>query len=150
MKQVRESNDAKGISVYVILKRGKHVATVQAHHTQSRTQVDIWTSELQHQKTAHGFGYDRFAQALSGAVIDGVRIYDHSETVYGKEKSLLERALKNQPLDYNEREEYWAKLAKKHGIEPANYRTGYGWESAFYCSGLDRLKKMGYTVITGI
>jgi hypothetical protein len=132
------------------MKNGKHIATIQAYHTDNKTQVDVWSNcQLIAQKNAYGCGYDRFAQALSGVMIDGVKMYDHSDTGYGKEKALLERALKNQPTDYDAHEEYWAKLAKKHGIQPANYRDGR-WESAFYCSGLDRLKKMGYTVITGI
>ena len=79
MKQVRESKAAQSLSVYIVLKGKRHVATVQAHYGESRCQVDVWhmdSTPLQ-QGSASGYGYDKFTAALSGLTIDGHTLGDH-------------------------------------------------------------------------
>ena len=83
-KQVRETKAAKAISAHVILKNGKHFATIQAHYSDSGVvTVDLWaeywedvknafpeTPEDQiycrvHVGKAGGYGYDKFGAAMS-------------------------------------------------------------------------------------
>ena len=80
MKQVREMAAAKKISVYVVLKQNKIIATVHVYFGSGRVMCDVWgKSGLIHQGSAGGYGYDKFTAALSGAVIEGIKIVDHCE-----------------------------------------------------------------------
>lgn len=106
-KYVRETAPAKSVSATVIMKGARHVATVQAHYGSSRVLVNVWQeseayrksftkahnapttdSELDRaayelfafqQGTASGYGYDKFAAALSGLIIDGHTMGNHCE-----------------------------------------------------------------------
>lgn len=79
MKQVRETKAGCSISAYVVLRDGKHVATVQFHFGDTgRVQCDVYTSyRLTHQRAAGGYGYDKRTAAASGAVIGGYKIEDY-------------------------------------------------------------------------
>lgn len=147
MKQVRETKAGLSISAYVVLKKGKPVATVNAHFSNAGTcTVDVWAigHELQQGK-AGGYGYDKFASALSGMVIDGVTLTDHC----GKD-SKSQRILKNY-LKGTINQEQADKLAKKAGARFANHSKETGkYSSLHILAGLDRLELMGYTVITAI
>lgn len=98
-KYVRETTAAKALSAYVILKNGRHVATVQVFHG-STCLVNIWQESAAYirsakarkeftddnaayhaygfqRSTAGGYGYDKLTSALSGMIIDGHELTDH-------------------------------------------------------------------------
>lgn len=147
MKQVRESNAAKSLSAYVIFKKGEHIATVQAYYANSGgVSVDVWDKHsLSHQGKAGGYGYDKFTAALSGAVIDGVKLYDHCGGYDEAEMAIKLKAVKL----YQTSEVKAKRFAAKHGLQFANWRDGKP-TSAFFESGLNRLSALGYTVISAI
>jgi hypothetical protein len=141
-KQVRESKAAQSVTAYVILKNGEHIATVQALFTNSgNVKVDVWDkTQLIHQGKADGYGYDKFTAALSGAVIDGIMLYNHCE-----KDALCDEILKNQTNDSN----YWCDAQDKHGVWSANYKNDR-YDSCFYIEGMRRLEAFGYTVIKAL
>lgn len=107
-KYVRETTAGKAIAAWVVLnKKRQCVATIQAHYGNSRTLVNVFTSAegLTHSASASGYGYDKFTAALSGAVIDGVKIVDHCG-----------ESLKTPSCGY-----FSEKLANKRGYRAANY-----------------------------
>lgn len=144
-KQVRETSAGRSISAWVILKKGKYIATVQAHYGNSLVTVDVWDNSGRiYAGKAGGYGYDKFTSALSGAVIDGHKIYDHCGQD-GKSQKLLK--------SYHGGKSYEAclKLANKIGCHFANWRTEkQNYMSLHYISGLDRLRTLGYEVIQAI
>lgn len=148
MKYVTDSKAAGSLSAYVILnKKGVHVATVQAHYgSGGGVQVDVWGAhELIHQGKAGGYGYDKFTAALSGAIIDGVKIYDHCGGYAPEEKKLKEKAVKLYAFDPEKGERF----ANKHGMSFSNWNNGT-YTSCYFASGLDRLTALGYRVIKAI
>lgn len=92
-KYVQDSSAAKSLSAYVIMKGKRHVATVQAHYTQSRCLVNIRQDDTGNRAcqklagdsadyyfqsgSAYGYGYDKFTAALRGLIIDGHELTDH-------------------------------------------------------------------------
>lgn len=156
MKQVRETAAGKSISAWIILnKDGQHIATVQAHYSNGGVvTVDVWDkSTLIHQGKAGGYGYDKFTAAISGAVIDGVRIYNHSVTsdeTAAELASFTDALLKG---DWDTRNYLIEYIRKMHGMESANWVSKDGKSyptSMHYIDGLDRLTAMGYKVLKAI
>lgn len=147
MKQVRETAAGKSISAWVVLKDGKQVAQVQAHFGQSRVQVDIWATpdwSIQ-QGSASGHGYDKLTAAMAGMTIDGIRITNHCET------DATIKALLAEYHNGNTSEKAFRDALREFGASPANWSNVNGrWEDAYYDSGLDRLKALGYQVIQAI
>ncbi len=148
MKRVTQTAAGKSISAYVILKKGKEVANVQAHFGNSVVTVDIWAQGMELQQgRAGGGGYDKFTAALSNAVIDGIKLNDHCGTNEETEKILS-------LYHSGKLSEKAAKVkAAKIGASFANYgmlgkKKKYG--SLYLLSGLDKLKAIGYTVIQAI
>ena len=157
MKQVRETNAFKSISAYYIYnpKTGQR-AQVEAHWSNGGVcRVDVWQFDgagLVHQGRAGGYGYDKFAAALSGAVIYGVKIFDHCGQDEVSKKLLAEYMQASYKSDNNEdmaklTEKYKNKLAKI-GASFANFSTdGHRYTSVYYKSGLERLESFGFKVI---
>ena len=138
-KQVRETAAAKSIGAWIVMNGKDQVATVHAHFGNSRVTVDVWSpTKLIFQGSAVGYGYDKFAAALSGAIIGGIKIFDHCET-----SDETKSALAAQPEDREANNFYWL---SQIGLTPANYVNGIP-TSCFYISGLDRLVSFGCTVI---
>lgn len=133
MKQVRETAAAKTLSVYVVLKKGEIVATIQSHHSNSGVcTVDVWgKTSIQYQGRAAGFGYDKFTAALSGAVIEGVPITDHC----GGKKVKFPKGLDHYPTDFKPPKGYY--LCNGHVK---------GYSSCYRKSGLDILYHYGIKV----
>lgn len=159
MKQVRESSD---VSVSIVLnEKREHVATVQTRHSKSgAVQCDVWSIApgdkhltLTHQKKVTGYGYDKAAAALAGAVIDSVGIADHC----GKSDPSTE-SLKSWIWDsYNHAVNSGLppvsiiEKARENGFNFANWSSDENrYRSLHVTSGLDRLERIGYTVIQGI
>lgn len=173
MKQVRES--VKGAAYVVLNKKREHVATVQykfPNDGAGRVQCDVWSRKpgekylsLTHQKYAGGYGYDKRAAALSGAVIEGYRMADHcgrvEESGEKKRAALMRAYIRSATREELKPSRYWENRAEKLGCSFANYcRTddmplqpdghGYRYTSLHNRSGLDRLQSLGFTVIDAL
>lgn len=90
---------------------------------------------------AGGYGYDKVTAALSGLVIDGHTLANHSETD-DKCKRLLKRAAGK---SYDE----CRALVKGKGYSFANW-TDNGPSSCYKKPGLDYLRALGYDIIQAI
>lgn len=140
-KYVSDTAAAKSISAYVILnKKGELVAKVQAHFSDGGTctvNVFDWHGKGFQRATASGYGYDKFAAALSGLEIDGVKIVDHGNSAkqeYKCDKTGRPRGKKLPP-----------------DVSGANYSSETKDFTSWYIEpGLRRLEKRGYTVIQAI
>lgn len=161
-KQVRESSVAKSVRAIVVLNpQGKHVGTVQAHYSDAGIcRVDVWAIphghnhfELRHQGRADGGGYDKFTAALAGTVIDGHRLFDHCER--GVESNAL-------LMEYNTKPIKWDGLVHKRFIDKAkaigasfasvskDTKGNPYYMACYMLPGLERLEKMGYTIINAL
>lgn len=157
-KFVSDTKAAQSVSAFIVLdKKGKLVAKVQAHYSNGGTVlVNVWDMtgklEMQHGK-AGGYGYDKFAAALSGLVIDGHTMADHCGSVpecEAKKKKLMQAYLKDARSYHECSAEYEAK-AKKIGARFANWNSVKGkFTSLHFESGLNRLETLGYKVIQAI
>ncbi len=150
-KYVSDTAAAKSLSAYAIMKGRRHVATVKAHHGNSRCLVNVeqdqdaiercaraskdWlkNSWFVQSASASGYGYDKFTAALAGMWIDGHRMADHCEP--GK---VPPKGAKVFPADY---------LPPK-GYRLANWSSEHaGWLNCYKLDGLNYLRDLGYTVV---
>jgi hypothetical protein len=125
-------------------------------------QVSAWELFGLQQSRAGGYGYDKFAAALSGLIIDGHTMADHCGQVPEAEKART--ALMRQYVKFHDYsgertraaengwdQGYWNKRAGRIGASFANYSTEKGrFDSLHFTSGLDRLRALGYQVIQAI
>ena len=134
-KQVRETKAGKSISAWVILKGRKGVvAEVHAHYSDAGiVTVDVWDQyALAYQGKAGGSGYDKITAAMSGAVIQGIRITDRCA-----EQKKPPKGRKTFPHTMKE----------PKGFRFANYNSEeQGWGNCFRISGLEILEAYGFTV----
>lgn len=148
-KYVTDTNAAKSVSAYVILKKGKHIATVRAHFSNGGTcLVNVHDDKggFQHGK-AGGYGYDKFTAALRGLTIDGVTLNDHCGQDVRSKRMLKAYTAAPAPID----QKAWDTKARKIGARFANWqRDGDRYTSLHLESGLDKLKTLGYTVLQAI
>ncbi len=104
------------------------------------------------QSSASGYGYDKFAAALAGLIIDGHTMANHCGQVPECEKarqSLMRAYLK--PWKEGVTQKDWDIKARKLGASFANYRTENGrYMSLHFETGLRRLELFGYQVIQAI
>lgn len=114
------------------------------------------------QSTAGGYGYYKFAAALSGLVIDGHTMADHCGQVPEAEKARA--ALMRQYCKFHDYsgeraraaekgwdQGHWNKRAARIGASFANYSTKKGrYISLHFHGGLKRLSELGYQVIQAI
>ena len=136
MKQVRETTAGKAISCYVVLKDGKICATIHSHYSKGGVcTVDVWEGQLTYQGRAAGYGYDKFAAAIAGATICGIRIHDHCGT--SERSQAVLKAYQNGEIDL-------AKATEQAAIIGARFANGN--TSLFYESGLEILRHFGYSV----
>lgn len=171
-------HDKANVRVSVILDRkGKHVATVQWLYPRDgastvHCQVFAPSEGLIWHGKAGGYGYDKSAAALSGAVIDGIKLANHcgsAEDSHEKAKARLMRRYVNaavRGITHDETNAFAAK-ARKMGCHFANYCRssdmpsepgsrpgevlhGYRYTSLHTMPGLDRLSAMDYRVINAI
>ena len=95
---------------------------------------------------AGGYGYDKLTAALSGLVIDGHTLADHSHT--DKTCKILVKRAKGKTYD-----ECRAILKRYPGYSFANWGfrdDGEGPSSCYKEPGLDYLRALGYSVIQAI
>ena len=139
-KYVSDTAAGKSISAWIVLRKGKHVATIRAHFGNSRVLVNVFDFAPGEQGfqsgSASGYGYDKFTAALDGLTVDGNLLTDHARS-HGAPKP--PRGMTGYPDGF--------KVPK--GYTLANYRDGQ-WQSCFRLSGLDYLTALGYTVIKAI
>lgn len=175
-------SDKANASAYVILnKRGEHRATVQFLFPRDgggQLRCQVWSIpgdgaglRLTHDKRAGGYGYDKRASALAGAVIDGYSMADHcgyAEESHEKAKTRLMRAYIRAAANSanRETEKAFEAKAKRIGARFANYCEtddtpkspgadggivrGRRYTSLHTDSGLTRLESLGYRVICAV
>lgn len=112
------------------------------------------------QASAGGYGYDKFAAALAGLIIDGHTIANHCGQVPECEKArqrILAQYKKaaragQKWLDSDRKK--WQKKADAIGAHFCNWRTDEGgacyWNDLHFSAGLSRLEAFGYRVIQAI
>jgi len=134
-KQVRETKAGRSIQAFVIIKPRKGVvATIHAHFADSgMCTVDVWDEGcLVYQGRAGGGGYDKFTNALAGAVIQGITMVDHCQV-----SKKLGKGASSFPYGTKE----------PRGYCFANYVADKsGWTSCYRVAGPDLLKYYGFTV----
>ena len=149
------------------LKPEKFVKAVE----QSKTKRHDWGEHTDHeghaaydlfglqQGYAGGGGYDKLTAALAGIWIDGEQLANHCGGVANAEKQRA--ALFKQYCKFHDfsgeraraaekgwDRKYWDKRAERIGASFANWSTEANrYTSLYFCSGLDRLTRLGYQVI---
>lgn len=120
----------------------------------SRASIDggqdsAWSLFGLQQSSASGYGYDKFAAALAGLIIDGHTLANHCGQVPEAEKAraaLLKRYAKADNIGDGRA---WDEKAKRIGARFANWRDGR-YQSLHFETGLRRLETLGYQVIQAI
>ena len=170
--------DKANVRVSVILDRkGKHVATVQWLYPRdgaSTVHCQVFTPDeglIWHGKVG-GYGDDKSTAALSGAIIDGIKIADHCGSAEESHERAKSRLMKRyidaavRGISHDETKTFTEKARKmgcrfanytrcddmpsEPGNEPGEVKHGYRYSSLHTLSGLDRLSAMGYRVIDAI
>lgn len=151
-KAIRERAN---VSTYVVLKKGKHVATVHVMYTSARCQVDVYNygkgENSRQVGSASGGNYNLYDAAIHGLVIDGITLFDagYQDMVTQKLLTRYKKAVGANGHHDKELRSKWEKKAEKIGARFCNYSDGC-WQSLHYLSGLARLDLMGYEVINAI
>ena len=110
------------------------------------------------QSSAGGYGYDKYAAALAGLIIDGHTIADHCGRVPECEKTraaLLRQYRKSAAAGHTAADrDAWHKKARRLGANFTNWQTTAdgceGFTSLYFEQGLKRLECLGYRVIQAI
>lgn len=130
-----------------------HADRAPDYYKEQADRID-WTARdlygLQ-QGRAGGYGYDKFAAALAGLIIDGHTMADHCGRVPEAEKAraaLLRRYAKAVAAGANGNGKEWREKAARMGCHFANW--GERFESLHFIDGLNRLQALGYRVIRAI
>jgi hypothetical protein len=145
----------KRVRAYVVMKGADHVATIKiaypadgagrlvafcfdcnAPMPEDAAARENWTRWQM--GTASGYGYDKLTAALSGMVIDGIRLSDHGD---GAGVLPLPEGAKVFPEGFK----------PPPGYHLTNYSREHGGLTSCYRSaGLRYLQEIGYTVIQAI
>ena len=161
MKYVRETKAGKSISAWVILKRHREIATVQAYFSGGgAVLVNVFnygdknkSGKLDPQQgTAGGYGYDKLTAALTGLEIDGHKLSNHCQFRKTPPKggvwpqdAKAPRGWNFANYRFNERVEIDGKFVTR---ELPKEKQGYS--DCYRESGLKYLSELGYTVIQAI
>ena len=108
------------------------------------------------QSSAGGYGYDKFAAALAGLIIDGHTIANHCGQVQEDEKkraALMRSYIKAVESGQSGSDKVWREKAARIGCHFTNWGAcsiGERWGSLYFAHGLSRLECFGYRVIQAI
>ena len=108
------------------------------------------------QSSAGGYGYDKFAAALAGLIIDGHTIANHCGQVPEDEKKragLMRSYIKSVESGAPAAGKEWREKAARIGCHFTNWTTCGNferWSSLYFEHGLSRLECFGYRVIQAI
>lgn len=108
------------------------------------------------QSKAGGYGYDKFAAALAGLIIDGHTMANHCGQVPEAEKkrqALIKQYQKAIAAGANAAAKEWREKARRIGCDWANWDVSAPipcWRSLYFASGFNRLEYFGYRVIQAI
>lgn len=156
MKQVRETKAGKSVSAWVVLKRHRHIATIQAHYSDGGTVI---VNVFNHGKNrsaeklpfqsghAGGYGYDKFTAALAGLEIDGHKLTNHCQ-VNRKPKTGLYSREATAPRGFQFANFTHKKWNGDKEIELPVDQCGYA--DCYREPGLKFLEAVGYQVISAI
>ena len=108
------------------------------------------------QSSAGGYGYDKYAAALAGLIIDGHTMANHCGQVPEDEKkraALMRSYIKAVESGAPAAGKEWREKAARIGCHFTNWGTcgiGERWGSLNFAHGLSRLECFGYRVIPAI
>lgn len=108
------------------------------------------------QSSAGGYGYDKFAAALAGMIIDGHTIANHCGQVPEDEKkraALMRAYVKAVESGQSGSDKQWREKARRIGCDWANWDVSAPipcWRSLYFSTGFNRLEYFGYRVIQAI
>lgn len=108
------------------------------------------------QSRAGGYGYDKFAAALAGLIIDGHTIADHCGRVPEDEKkraALMRAYVRAVESGQPGSDKAWREKAARIGCHFTNWGScgvGERYGSLYFAHGLRRLECFGYKVIQAI
>ena len=108
------------------------------------------------QSSAGGYGYDKFAAALAGLIIDGHTMANHCGQVPEDEKkraALMRAYVKAFDSGQSGSDKQWREKAARIGCHFTNWGAcgiGERWGSLYFAHGLGRLECFGYRVIQAI
>ncbi len=172
-KHVTDTAAGKSISAYVILHRGKEIATVQIACPGTTVLVNVWQYGKPAKKSATrvkegttwgepkgivghesdgltfqaaqvgGYGYDKKTAALAGMVIDG-----HELTNHCGQRLPLPKGKKVFPTGFKPPKGY--RLANYVSEDSSRFEGEAGYTDCYRQSGLDFLRDIGYTIIQAI
>ncbi len=155
MTKVRDTKAGQQISAWLIMKRGKLIAKVHSSYSNSGScQVDVWgwsDSTPNVSGRAGGYGYDKFAAALSDLTIDGHVMSNHCGDRVKKTKRNSITIKREDGTQY--------KVFKKDFKVPKGYqlanmvRSDHGtwyYNDCYKDAGLKYLEGLGYQVIQAI
>lgn len=170
MQQIREKSNVTAFVVHS--KKGEHVATVQYFYGRGgAVQCDVWARKegetwlsLVHQQKAGGYGYDKAAAALSGAIIEGYKMANHCGHVEEKGEKARHKLLAAykkataRGAITREKEADFVKKAERIGCNFANYtkqdfceafadKEFYSYKNLHNAQGLERLRLLGFSII---
>jgi hypothetical protein len=165
-KYVSDTIAGKSISAWIILKRGKHIATVRAYSGAS-VLVNVFNHgnnrSLKNKEgtcrdisfqcgRAGGYGYDKLTAALSGLEIDGHKLTNHCQVNLPAKPGALYARDAKAPRGYSFANWHSRECVKIDGeykmrdVRPEKQ----GYTDCYRESGLRYLKAMGYSVIQAI
>ena len=132
-KKIRDTKAAQSLSAKVVLKDGRYICKILGYFTAMRAVVEVCGPDVDYRGSAGGWGYDKFTAAISGCVIDGHQLCNHS----GERLPLPE-------CGFFERD-----FVPPKGYSLANWRKDVGgWGDCYKNSGLDYLYALGYQIIS--
>jgi len=141
MKRVDETKAGKAISAFVILKKGKLIAKIQAHYSDAgNVLVNAWDwsdpKETNYfEGKAGGYGYDKFTRALVGFKVDGHAITDHCAVrLKPKNGKFFPKDFKT-PKGYNLANGYYAGKDGVKVSEVCLYNEHGGFEKKLFVYG---------------
>ena len=158
MKYVSETKAGKSVSAWIILKRHRHIATVQASFSDGGTcLVNVFNYGDKNKSAAlncqsgraGGYGYDKLTAALSGLEIDGHKLTNHCEgrKEPPKETGVFPKDFKA-PAGWHMANWTSQKWEGDNRVDLPDDKQGYS--SCYRESGLKYLSAIGYTVIQAI
>lgn len=170
MKRIYETAAGRQLTVYVIMRGARHVATVRIHHGNPTVTAEIsqdaegckrseaaWAKMMKREpggvdaaqtrwglqsKKASGYGYDRTIMALSGLWVDGHRLTDNCEV------SAPEPKAGHWPRDAKPPRGYH--FANPKPMDPEKPQGPWVYTDCYRIAGLEYLSAIGYRVILAL
>lgn len=171
MKRIYETAAGRQLTVCVIMRGARHVATVRIHHGSTTVTAEIsqdaegcrrseaaWAKMVKRQprssdtaqtrwglqsKKVGGYGYDKSTAALGGMWVDGHQLTNHCDG-----GSLPCPKAGHWPQDAKPPRGY--RFANLKALDPENPGAGMVYMDCYRIAGLEYLSALGYRVILAL